>query len=199
MDNLSKEVYQTECGKRLKRWREQIHLTQEELAEIIGYADSKYISLIECGKRSLTPKKARLVSENTKQRLDNDTLCFVRKEWLLCESDIMTSHELYLECAAATEQWIMNSGYEMNGCAHDLIEAAIKNICIDKWESEGLETDKIIEKHIENDFPVLPEADFMLIKNLVVDYAYSLVYNRLNNEKKQPLWQYAKRHHLKEL
>lgn len=192
-----KKKIDPECGKRVQEWINECQIKQYELAALLNIEKESMNNIIK-GRRSLTYENAVEISKKT-VKFENETPVRVLPEYLMNQSDIRTTHDKYLQCVAATEQWAMNFGSEMNGCAHDLITAAIKNICLDKWESEGLETDKIIEKFIGNDFPVLPEADFMLIKNLVVDYAYSLVYNRLNNEKKQPLWQYAKRHHLKEL
>ncbi len=192
-----KKKIDPECGKRVQEWINECQIKQYELADLLGIEKESMNNIIK-GRRNLTYENAVEISKKV-VKYENETPVRILPEYLMNQTKTRTTHDKYLQCVAATEQWQMNSGLEMNGCAHDLIEAAIKNICLDKWESEGLETDKIIEKHIENDFPVLPEDDFMLIKNLVVDYAYSLVYSRLNNEKNQPLWLYVRGQRLKEL
>ena len=192
-----KKKIDPECGKRVQWWINECQIKQYELADLLGIEKESMNNIIK-GRRGLTYENALEIAKKTVKY--EDGMCVrVLPDFLMNQTNIKTTREKRDKLIEADSQRIMNSGYEMNGCAHDLIEAAIKNICLDKWESEGLGTNEILEKHIENDFPVLPEDDFMLIKNLVVDYAYSLVYSRLNNEKNQPLWLYVRGQRLKEL
>lgn len=41
-------------GKRIKRRREELGLTQEDLAKLIGYQERSAISMVETGKRDIT-------------------------------------------------------------------------------------------------------------------------------------------------
>ena len=198
-----KEKIDPECGRRLRDWINELTMTQKDkerkmtqvaFAKLINMS-KEHLNCILQGKKRLTYENAVEIAKKTKNKQGARIL----PEYLMNQTNVKTTHERREQLMDADAQRIMNSGYEMNGCTHDLIEAAIKNICLDKWESEGLGTNEILEKLIENDFPVLPEDDFMLIKNLVVDYAYSLVYSRINNEKNQPLWLYVRGQRLKEL
>lgn len=188
MDDKTKELNQ-KCGERLKIWRTSINLTQEQLAEKIGYKDSKNVSAIECGERSLPPKKAEKIVKETKQRLDNGMVYSVRKEWLYCESDIMTTYDEYLQNTAAFEQWHENNRLNMNKCAYDLILAAIKSAAIKEWE-KNCSDKEIIEKLTKKEFPEIPPDDFDLIWHMVIDYVYNLVHSYLYDPFNSSLWGY---------
>lgn len=56
--NLSMEI-----GKRVEKKRKELHLSQEQLAERVGYTSKSSISLIESGKRAMTQDKALIIAK----------------------------------------------------------------------------------------------------------------------------------------
>lgn len=78
-----KEYKRKEPGRRLKRVLKAHEVKQKELAEYLG-CNARYMSLIVCGRRRLTPDIAFKVC---------DFLPGVRAEYLLCRDNFMTEDE----------------------------------------------------------------------------------------------------------
>ena len=86
-----------EMGKRLSKWLSDIHMTQSELANELGYTQ-QHISNIITGKKNISVEFAQSVSQRTKKPVYNEdgTLIgydTVNPQWLLCLSDFRSDAE----------------------------------------------------------------------------------------------------------
>ena len=177
------EKIKLECGRRLHEWLTEIHMTQTCLGELIEYS-TVHISNVIRGKKELSIKMARLISEKTPQINENGQKYYIVPEYLTCDIDIRTSTELNQLCFDIHNPSVTNE--TIIECADMLIDHIIFKTTYDKWVHQELDSKQI--EHFT--IPEVPQSDRQFMQELIINYANQLVHSRLFYPENDSFWRH---------
>ncbi len=189
--------YNKKCGERLKECRELRNLTQGQLADMVSFSSSNYISMIERGERKMDLDKAVLFAKALN----------VTPDYLLCKTDLIEHKrnefhawqlqeltDTYSTCDAVLVHLVSMLGYNIKFAIVQLYEAnqPRSNVTPDKLrdfsftspycilDTNGTESEAIITNVIVSDDITdisMTFGEFALVANQLYHYIESTMDN----------------------